>query len=198
MKFSIITILSLASFVLAGVPARKQSKTPEYIPDSYIIQFKDTITMSAKGDNAHFKWLNEALAKENVKREAGAPKYGVKSKYQIPGFMGYSGTFSKSIVDEIKARNEVSAIQFYIAHYPTPRLITSSRYHSALQAYQGFADMSYSGCRRHAGCNRSNPSPQWTYGWVGKIRSGNSCSAYSAGFSAQSTIPLHRAAAFNS
>ncbi|KAI5802863.1 peptidase S8/S53 domain-containing protein [Pyronema domesticum] len=107
MKFSIITILSLASFVLAGVPARKQSKTPEYIPDSYIIQFKDTITMSAKGDNAHFKWLNEALAKENVKREAGAPKYGVKSKYQIPGFMGYSGTFSKSIVDEIKARNEV-------------------------------------------------------------------------------------------
>jgi hypothetical protein len=124
MKFSIITILSLASFVLAGVPARKQSKTPEYIPDAYIIQFKDTITMSAKGDNAHFKWLNEALAKENVKREAGAPKYGVKSKYQIPGFMGYSGTFSKSIVDEIKKRNEVSAIQFYIAHYPTPHLIT--------------------------------------------------------------------------
>lgn len=108
MKFSILTILSIASLVLAGVPARKQSATPEYVPDSYIIQFKDTITMSSKGDNAHFDWLTEALSKENHKREAGAPEYGVKSKYQIPGFMGYSGTFSKAMVEEIKKRNEVS------------------------------------------------------------------------------------------
>ncbi|ORZ34811.1 peptidase S8 and S53 subtilisin kexin sedolisin [Catenaria anguillulae PL171] len=102
MKF--LSIAALAFVALASsanaAPAQVQA-----IPNKYII------TLKADADQSQFtRALNAEVARENSQEGAGIQSK-IEHTYQIADFKGYSGTFTKALVDRLKNNPRVAAVE---------------------------------------------------------------------------------------
>ena len=86
------------------------------IPDSYLIVFKDHVDHSKASD--HHAWVNELhLANAAELKKAKRDQFpmfdeaydGLKHIFHISeGFMGYSGHFAESVLEQIRRHPDVS------------------------------------------------------------------------------------------
>jgi len=89
--------------LIAGVIAAPLDDVPqpfvdEKIPNAWIVQLKGEA--SSQGLDDHLSWLSTAT--REVTSFAGAER-----RYNFAGFVGYSGQFDSSTVEQIRARPEV-------------------------------------------------------------------------------------------
>lgn len=119
--------LSVAACV-AAAPANHQtihgdaapilsSSNAEVIPNSYIIKFKDHVTESSASD--HHTWVQDIHASKqdermDLKKRGQLPLVddvfrGLKHTYKVgQHFMGYSGHFDESVIEEVRRHPDVS------------------------------------------------------------------------------------------
>jgi len=130
MKYSIPFIVSSISLVAASpifdttkehAPLFSAKFVEHEIPDSYVVVFKDHVLENAA--TKHHSWVQE-LHTTSLKKRSQTPLFkagsewlndasdGLKHTYNIPGqFLGYSGTFAESVVEEIRKHPDVAYIE---------------------------------------------------------------------------------------
>lgn len=98
--FSLVAaVLPLITGIIAApLDDVAQPFVDEKIPDSWIVQLKEETSSQALDD--HLSWLS--TAPREVTSFSGAER-----KYNFAGFVGYSGQFDSSTVEQIRARPEV-------------------------------------------------------------------------------------------
>lgn len=93
------------------------SANSESLPDSYIVVFKKHVSESSAAH--HHKWVQEVhLSNENERVELRKRSQfpistdifaGIKHTYNIAGgFLGYSGHFDESVIEEVRRHPDVS------------------------------------------------------------------------------------------
>ena len=108
--FNVGTIRHEAAPVLTSVHSKE-------IPDSYIVVFKDHVTDT--GASVHHNWVQDIHAdveneKNELRKRSEIPFItntfaGLKHTYNIAGgFLGYSGHFDESVIDQIRRHPDVS------------------------------------------------------------------------------------------
>jgi cerevisin len=122
--------LSVAACV-AAAPASHQtihgdaapilsSSNAEVIPNSYIIKFKDHVTESSASD--HHSWVQDIHSSKedermDLKKRGQLPLVddvfrGLKHTYKVgQHFMGYSGHFDESVIEEVRRHPDVEYIE---------------------------------------------------------------------------------------
>ncbi len=102
------------------------SSDVDHIPDAYIIKFKDHVTESHA--SYHQSWVQQIHAdredeRVELRKRSQIPLVddvfsGLKHTYKIgEGFLGYSGHFDESVIEQIRRHPDVSAI---LLHPPCP------------------------------------------------------------------------------
>jgi cerevisin len=98
------------------------SSNAEYIPNSYMIKFKDHV--DHKSAKNHHAWVQDIHAstqqvKMDLKKRSQSPMvdeifHGLKHTYNIAGgLLGYSGHFDEDVIEKIRQHPDVS-----ISHQP--------------------------------------------------------------------------------
>ena len=94
------------------------STNAEVIPNSYIIKFKSHVTESSA--NNHQSWIQKIHASKEderveLRKRGQLPLglddvfRGLKHTYKVgQGFMGYSGHFDESVIEEVRRHPDVS------------------------------------------------------------------------------------------
>ena len=86
------------------------------IPNSYIVRLKTSEGEVSSGAiiSDHYAWLDSVLAEDQrasgYSLRLGGRKPGVVRKYSATDFKGYVGTFSKTVVDQIQNRSDVTTL----------------------------------------------------------------------------------------
>ncbi|CUS13618.1 unnamed protein product [Tuber aestivum] len=92
----------ITGIVAAPLDDAAQPFVDEKIPNAWIVQLKEEASSQSLDD--HLSWLS-TVTKE-VASFAGAER-----KYDFAGFVGYSGKFDDSTVQQIRARPEVALVE---------------------------------------------------------------------------------------
>ncbi|CAG8627065.1 10645_t:CDS:2, partial [Paraglomus occultum] len=88
------------------------SQDAEIIPDKYIVVFKTDIT--ADQISCHHNRVNTALFEERKKYKRGFMTElisGIEHVYNLDGFQGYSGTFSKDVLNHIRQSDDIAYVE---------------------------------------------------------------------------------------
>ncbi|OAA36079.1 subtilisin-like serine protease PR1H [Metarhizium rileyi] len=111
--FSIETVHKESAPVLSSINV-------EYIPDSYIIKFKDHVDKAKAND--HHTWIQNIhqdgeeerfeLRKRSLGSSLAEGFAGLKHTYNVAdGFKGYSGHFHESIIDKVRNHPDVEYVE---------------------------------------------------------------------------------------
>jgi cerevisin len=105
-----------------GVAPLLSTSNAETVPDSYIVVFKKHVTPDSADDhhgwvkNIHFESQN---ARTELRKRSQFPMIaddifeGLKHTYNIAGdFLGYSGHFDDSVIEQVRRHPDVSSSQF--------------------------------------------------------------------------------------
>lgn len=135
-----------------GVAPILSSSNAEQIPNSYIVKFKKHVTESKAND--HHLWvqsIHESRESERMElRKRGIIDdifHGLKHTYKIgDGFLGYSGHFDESVIEQVRRHPDVSLDISTPFFYPSALAPSWILLHPALLAPV---------CVRRLLCNRS-------------------------------------------
>ena len=103
--------------LLASASPIRHLPNAKVIPDSYIVFFKDHVSSDSAA--AHQSWVQElhlqSQQEDNLEQRkrsqipfADSIFEGLKHAYSIPGFLGYSGHFDGSVIEQIRQHPDVS------------------------------------------------------------------------------------------
>ncbi|KAF4977888.1 hypothetical protein FZEAL_5662 [Fusarium zealandicum] len=100
--------LLLASCLVAGLGETLAASVPEprLLPGKWIVSLKPG---SAPDLDLHTRWVSDIHARSIGRRDNAAT--GVETKFDFPGFAGYSGSFSADTLEAIRSNPNVSAVE---------------------------------------------------------------------------------------
>ncbi|RPB01887.1 subtilisin-like protein [Choiromyces venosus 120613-1] len=98
----IVTILPLTGIIAAPLDDVSEPFVDEKIPNSWIVQLKEEASSQSLDD--HLSWLSTV-----TKEVTGFAV--TEQQYNFAGFVGYSGQFDVSIVEQIRTRPEVALVE---------------------------------------------------------------------------------------
>lgn len=82
----------------------------QFIPGQYMVFLKKSDSGSSQDEKSisksHHRWLND-----RIRQEGKGTKNKVRSIFDIPGFIGYYGDFSDSVIQDIRNRPEVDYVR---------------------------------------------------------------------------------------
>ncbi len=139
--FSLLSLASAAPTLNTGTihegvaPLLSASNAVE-VPDSYIVVFKEHVDETVA--SAHRSWIQDVhLDREGqrseLRKRSQSPFVadvfeGLKHTYNIAGsFLGYSGHFDDSVIEQIRRHPDVSLSMFSCADLPTALLSSPKR-----------------------------------------------------------------------
>lgn len=122
----------LTDAIIDGAAPVITSSNAEQVPDSYIVVFKKHVSEAAAAH--HHSWVQDIHTELQVQRTELRKRSGLttdifeglKHTYKIGSdFLGYSGHFDDSIIDQVRRHPDVSSFRYSHSH---PYLSTGSSY----------------------------------------------------------------------
>ena len=105
MSFLKITTLILTALAtVEGGRLIEPRNAEDAIPDSYIVVLKNQ--MSNRDFDSHISWV-EGLHRTSIEKQNGPSLGGLKFKYDIHGWKGYSGSFNRESLEQILENENV-------------------------------------------------------------------------------------------
>lgn len=102
--FKTISLLLVALGTVEGGRFIASRNAENAIPNAYIVVLKDQ--MSNQDFDSHINWVEE-LHQANIDRGDESSRGGLKFKYDINGWKGYSGSFNQESLERILENENV-------------------------------------------------------------------------------------------
>lgn len=99
---------NLILVAVAVLPIFVSARVGDVVPDAYIVVLKEEVT--ANDFAAHRAWANDVQASSLAKR-GDRGHQGLKHTYNMKKLKGYSGTFDKETIAQIKSRADVAYVE---------------------------------------------------------------------------------------